>query len=116
MTYGNVSSINFMIFYLKFTESKDFPELVYQQPWLSTMKLVIKPGMLFGKPVKSGLVALNLYKVKEFSRGSYLRPHVSFVKERLGFEVDIVQVRYVHDCLITWVEKGLQGSDYNLHS
>ncbi|KAG8090333.1 hypothetical protein GUJ93_ZPchr0011g27788 [Zizania palustris] len=36
------------------------PELVNQHPWLSTMKLVVKPDMLFGKRGKSGLVALNL--------------------------------------------------------
>jgi ATP citrate (pro-S)-lyase len=41
-------------------ESIDFVELVNQQPWLSTTKLVIKLDMLFGKLGKSGLVALNL--------------------------------------------------------
>lgn len=61
----------------KVTQSTDFTELVNQQPWLSTMKLVVKPDMLFGKRGKSGLVALNLdiAQVKEF------------VKERLGVEV-----------------------------
>ncbi|KAF2912216.1 hypothetical protein DAI22_11g239300 [Oryza sativa Japonica Group] len=61
------------------TQSTDFTELVNQQPWLSTMKLVVKPDMLFGKRGKSGLVALNLdiAQVKEF------------VKERLGVEVEM---------------------------
>ncbi|KAI9076110.1 hypothetical protein K1719_041924 [Acacia pycnantha] len=58
------------------TESADFNELVEKEPWLSTSKLVVKPDMLFGKPGKSGLVALNLD----------LAQVASFVIERLGKE------------------------------
>lgn len=59
------------------TESTDFNELVTKEPWLSSMKLVVKPDMLFGKRGKSGLVALNLD----------LAQAAQFVKERLGVEV-----------------------------
>lgn len=51
--------------------------MVNQEPWLSSMKLVVKPDMLFGKRGKSGLVALNL----DFAQV------VEFVKKRLGVEV-----------------------------
>ncbi|KAK4263171.1 hypothetical protein QN277_028626 [Acacia crassicarpa] len=61
------------------TESTDFNELVEKEPWLSTSKLVVKPDMLFGKRGKSGLVALNLN----------LAQVASFVKERLGKEVEM---------------------------
>ena len=59
------------------TESTDFNELAQNEPWLSSMKLVVKPDMLFGKRGKSGLVALNLD----------LAQVATFVKERLGKEV-----------------------------
>ncbi|XP_050276617.1 ATP-citrate synthase alpha chain protein 1 [Quercus robur] len=61
------------------TESTDFNELAQNEPWLSSMKLVVKPDMLFGKRGKSGLVALNLD----------LAQVVTFVKERLGKEVEM---------------------------
>ncbi|WVZ13197.1 hypothetical protein V8G54_017727 [Vigna mungo] len=59
--------------------STDFTELQEKEPWLSSSKLVVKPDMLFGKRGKSGLVALNL----DFAQV------VSFVKERLGKEVEM---------------------------
>jgi len=61
------------------TESTDFNELLEKETWLSTSKLVVKPDMLFGKRGKSGLVALNL----DFAQV------VTFVKERLGKEVEM---------------------------
>ncbi|XP_026381865.1 ATP-citrate synthase alpha chain protein 2 isoform X1 [Papaver somniferum] len=61
------------------TESTDFNELANKEPWLSSSKLVLKPDMLFGKRGKSGLVALNLD----------LAQVASFVKERLGKEVEM---------------------------
>ncbi|XP_057458507.1 ATP-citrate synthase alpha chain protein 2-like [Lotus japonicus] len=61
------------------TESTDFNELAGKEPWLSSSKLVVKPDMLFGKRGKSGLVALNLD----------LADVASFVKERLGKEVEM---------------------------
>ncbi|KAL2666726.1 hypothetical protein AAZV13_01G027000 [Glycine max] len=61
------------------TASTDFTELQEKEPWLSSSKLVVKPDMLFGKRGKSGLVALNL----DFAQV------VSFVKERLGKEVEM---------------------------
>ncbi|KAF3968644.1 hypothetical protein CMV_007490 [Castanea mollissima] len=61
------------------TESTDFNELSQNEPWLSSMKLVVKPDMLFGKRGKSGLVALNLD----------LAQVATFVKERLGKEVEM---------------------------
>lgn len=61
------------------TESTDFNELADREPWLSSTKLVVKPDMLFGKRGKSGLVALNLDSAQV----------VSFVKERLGKEVEM---------------------------
>lgn len=48
-----------------------------KEPWLSSMKLVVKPDMLFGKRGKSGLVALNLDMAQV----------AQFVKQRLGVEV-----------------------------
>jgi ATP citrate (pro-S)-lyase len=61
------------------TESTDMNELVSNEPWLSSEKLVVKPDMLFGKRGKSGLVALNL----DFAQVAV------FVKERLGKEVEM---------------------------
>ncbi|XP_020237523.1 ATP-citrate synthase alpha chain protein 1 [Cajanus cajan] len=61
------------------TECTDFNELAEKEPWLSSSKLVVKPDMLFGKRGKSGLVALNLD----------LAEVASFVKERLGKEVEM---------------------------
>uniref|UniRef100_A0A0D6R3P5 ATP citrate synthase n=1 Tax=Araucaria cunninghamii TaxID=56994 RepID=A0A0D6R3P5_ARACU len=61
------------------TESTDFNELADREPWLSSTRLVVKPDMLFGKRGKSGLVALNLD----------LAQVISFVKERLGKEVEM---------------------------
>lgn len=61
------------------TESTDLNELVEKEPWLSSTQLVVKPDMLFGKRGKSGLVALNLD----------LAQVASFVKERLGKEVEM---------------------------
>ncbi|XP_061366695.1 ATP-citrate synthase alpha chain protein 2-like [Gastrolobium bilobum] len=61
------------------TESTDFNALAEKEPWLSSSKLVVKPDMLFGKRGKSGLVALNLD----------LAEVASFVKERLGKEVEM---------------------------
>jgi ATP citrate (pro-S)-lyase len=61
------------------TESTDINELVSNEPWLSSEKLVVKPDMLFGKRGKSGLVALNL----DFAQFAV------FVKERLGKEVEM---------------------------
>uniref|UniRef100_A0A0E0RC63 ATP citrate synthase n=1 Tax=Oryza rufipogon TaxID=4529 RepID=A0A0E0RC63_ORYRU len=74
-----LAGIDLQILSAQVTQSTDFTELVNQRPWLSTMKLVVKPDMLFGKRGKSGLVALNLdiAQVKEF------------VKERLGVEVEM---------------------------
>lgn len=61
------------------TESTNLNELVEKEPWLSSERLVVKPDMLFGKRGKSGLVALNL----DFAQVA------SFVKERLGKEVEM---------------------------
>lgn len=65
----------FMI--IQVTESTDFNQLVNDETWLSSSKLVVKPDMLFGKRGKSGLVALNL----DMAQVS------EFVKERIGKEV-----------------------------
>jgi len=59
------------------TESTDFTQLVNEQTWLSSSRLVVKPDMLFGKRGKSGLVGLNLD----------LAQVADFVKERIGKEV-----------------------------
>ncbi|KAF5443126.1 hypothetical protein F2P56_035713 [Juglans regia] len=61
------------------TQATDFNELAEKEPWLLSTKLVVKPDMLFGKRGKSGLVALNLD----------LAQVASFVKERLGKEVEM---------------------------
>ncbi|CAL9072495.1 unnamed protein product [Musa textilis] len=61
------------------TQSTDFTEFVNKEPWLSSMKLVVKPDMLFGKRGKSGLVSLNLD----------LAEVAEFVKKRFGVEVEM---------------------------
>ncbi|GAB2265582.1 ATP-citrate synthase alpha chain protein 2 [Dionaea muscipula] len=61
------------------TESTDFRELVNNETWLSSSRLVVKPDMLFGKRGKSGVVALNL-DVAQVAQ---------FVKDRLGREVEV---------------------------
>ncbi|KAG0593022.1 hypothetical protein M758_1G291300 [Ceratodon purpureus] len=61
------------------TKSTDFNKLADEEPWLNSTRLVVKPDMLFGKRGKSGLVALNLD----------LAGVESFVKERLGKEVEM---------------------------
>ncbi|KAG6533652.1 hypothetical protein ZIOFF_007527 [Zingiber officinale] len=68
-----------LVFSLLVTQSTDFAELVNKEPWISSMKLVVKPDMLFGKRGKSGLVALNLD----------LAEIAEFVKTRLGSEVEM---------------------------
>lgn len=62
---------------IQVTQSTDFADLINQQPWLSSSKLVVKPDMLFGKRGKSGLVALNLDVAQV----------AEFVKARLGAQV-----------------------------
>jgi ATP citrate (pro-S)-lyase len=74
-----LANIDLQFLSAQITESTDFTELVNQEPWLSSMKLVVKPDMLFGKRGKSGLVALNL----DFAQV------VEFVKKRLGVEVEM---------------------------
>uniref|UniRef100_A0A0E0MNP4 ATP citrate synthase n=1 Tax=Oryza punctata TaxID=4537 RepID=A0A0E0MNP4_ORYPU len=74
-----LAGIDLQILSAQVTESTDVTELVNQEPWLSSMKLVVKPDMLFGKRGKSGLVALNL---------DLAQVH-QFVKERLGVEVEM---------------------------
>ncbi|XP_038993289.1 ATP-citrate synthase alpha chain protein 2-like [Hibiscus syriacus] len=61
------------------TKSTDFNQLVENEPWLSSQKLVVKLDTLFGKRGKNGLVGLNL----DFSQV------IAFVKERLGKEVEM---------------------------
>lgn len=61
------------------TESTDFTQLVNEQTWLSSSRLVVKPDMLFGKRGKSGLVGLNLD----------LAQVAEFVKERIGKEFEV---------------------------
>uniref|UniRef100_A0A453JXU7 ATP-citrate synthase ATP-grasp domain-containing protein n=1 Tax=Aegilops tauschii subsp. strangulata TaxID=200361 RepID=A0A453JXU7_AEGTS len=74
-----LAGIDLQILSAQVTQSTDFTELSNQEPWLSSMKLVVKPDMLFGKRGKSGLVALNLD----------LAQVRQFVKERLGVEVEM---------------------------
>ncbi|KAJ4775946.1 hypothetical protein LUZ62_014633 [Rhynchospora pubera] len=74
-----LAAIDLDILSAQITESTDFTDLVNTHPWLSSMKLVVKPDMLFGKRGKSGLVALNL----DFAQV------VEFVKKRLGIEVEM---------------------------
>ncbi|OIV93067.1 hypothetical protein TanjilG_20729 [Lupinus angustifolius] len=77
--YKRLSGNDLPIKSAQVTESTDFTELQEREPWLSSSKLVVKPDMLFGKRGKSGLVALNLD----------LAQVASFVKERLGKEVEM---------------------------
>ncbi|CAL0314073.1 unnamed protein product [Lupinus luteus] len=77
--YKRLSGNDLPIKSAQVTESTDFTELQEKEPWLSSSKLVVKPDMLFGKRGKSGLVALNLD----------LAQVASFVKERLGKEVEM---------------------------
>lgn len=77
--YKRISGSELEIKSAQVTESTDFEELVNNEPWLSSTKLVVKPDMLFGKRGKSGLVALNLD----------LAGVAAFVKERLGKEVEM---------------------------
>ncbi|XP_021727061.1 ATP-citrate synthase alpha chain protein 1 [Chenopodium quinoa] len=77
--YKRISGSELPIRSAQITESTDLNELVQNEPWLSSEKLVVKPDMLFGKRGKSGLVALNL----DFSQVT------AFVKERLGKEVEM---------------------------
>jgi len=61
------------------TNSTDLNELADTKPWLSSLRLVVKPDMLFGKRGKSGLVALNLD----------LAQATLFVRDCLGKEVEM---------------------------
>jgi ATP citrate (pro-S)-lyase len=72
-----LASIDLPILSAQITQSTDLTLLLDLHPWLSSMKLVVKPDMLFGKRGKSGLVALNL----DFAQV------VDFVSKRLGREV-----------------------------
>ncbi|KNA08857.1 hypothetical protein SOVF_158940 [Spinacia oleracea] len=74
-----IASIELPICSAQVTGSTDFTELVNEETWLSSSRLVVKPDMLFGKRGKSGLVALNLD----------LAQVAEFVKERIGKEVEI---------------------------
>ncbi|KMT07221.1 hypothetical protein BVRB_6g148560 [Beta vulgaris subsp. vulgaris] len=77
--YKRIAGSQLPIKSAQITESTDLNELVANEPWLSSEKLVVKPDMLFGKRGKSGLVALNL----DFAQVA------DFVKERLGKEVEM---------------------------
>ncbi|KAL2330930.1 hypothetical protein Fmac_018511 [Flemingia macrophylla] len=77
--FKRFSGLDLPIKSVQVTECTDFNELAEKEPWLSSSKLVVKPDMLFGKRGKSGLVALNMD----------LAEVASFVKERLGKEVEI---------------------------
>ncbi|CAL0311890.1 unnamed protein product [Lupinus luteus] len=77
--YKRLSGNDLPIKSAQVTESTDLTGLQEKEPWLSSSKLVVKPDMLFGKRGKSGLVALNLD----------LAQVASFVKERLGNEVEM---------------------------
>lgn len=61
------------------TQSTDFTELVEQNRWLTTSKLVVKPDMLFGKRGKHDLVGLDL-SIAEVEE---------FIKARMGKRVEI---------------------------
>ncbi|KAL9240755.1 hypothetical protein vseg_014938 [Gypsophila vaccaria] len=74
-----LANINLPICSAQVTESTDFTQLVNEETWLSSSKLVVKPDMLFGKRGKSGLVALNLD----------LAQVAEFVKERIGKKVEV---------------------------
>ncbi|RWW74012.1 hypothetical protein BHE74_00018064 [Ensete ventricosum] len=77
-----LASIDLQLCSAQVTQSTDFTELVNKEPWLSSMKLVVKPDMLFGKRGKSGLVSLNLD----------LAEVAEFVKKRFGMEVFIIEI------------------------
>ncbi|KMT15452.1 hypothetical protein BVRB_3g059870 [Beta vulgaris subsp. vulgaris] len=74
-----IANIDLPICSAQVTGSTDFTQLVNDETWLSSSRLVVKPDMLFGKRGKSGLVALNL----DLAQVS------EFVKERIGKEVEI---------------------------
>ncbi|KAK9817084.1 hypothetical protein WJX72_009285 [[Myrmecia] bisecta] len=59
--------------------STDFVELLDNNPWLKSTKLVVKPDMLFGKRGKHDLVGLNL----DFAGVE------DFIKARMGRVVDM---------------------------
>ncbi len=61
------------------TQSTNFTDLIDQNRWLTTSKLVVKPDMLFGKRGKHDLVGLNL-SVAEVE---------AFIKARMGKHVEI---------------------------
>jgi len=61
------------------TQSTNFTELIDQNRWLTTSKLVVKPDMLFGKRGKHDLVGLNL-SIAEVE---------AFIKARMGKHVEI---------------------------
>ncbi len=61
------------------TQSTDFTQLIDQNQWLTTSKLVVKPDMLFGKRGKHDLVGLNL-SIAEVEE---------FIKARMGKRVEI---------------------------
>lgn len=74
-----IAGIDLPICSAQVTGSTDFTQLVNDETWLSSSRLVVKPDMLFGKRGKSGLVALNLD----------LAQVADFVKERIGKEVEV---------------------------
>lgn len=74
-----IANIDLPICSAQVTGSTDFTQLVNDETWLSSSRLVVKPDMLFGKRGKSGLVALNL----DLAQVS------EFVKERIGKEVEV---------------------------
>ncbi|XP_021751821.1 ATP-citrate synthase alpha chain protein 2-like [Chenopodium quinoa] len=74
-----IAGIDLPICSAQVTGSTDFTQLVNDETWLSSSRLVVKPDMLFGKRGKSGLVALNLD----------LAQVAEFVKERIGKEVEV---------------------------
>ncbi|KAG1669380.1 hypothetical protein FOA52_004031 [Chlamydomonas sp. UWO 241] len=60
-------------------EGIDFGELLQQNPWLSTTKLVVKPDMLFGQRGKHDLLGINL----DYGQAQ------TFIKERLNRVVTV---------------------------
>lgn len=72
-----LAGIDLALLSAQITPSTDFAALLDAHSWLSALKLVVKPDMLFGKRGKSGLVALNL----DFAQVA------EFVNKRLGVEV-----------------------------
>ena len=61
-------SVTLPIQAVQVTASTDFRELVEQNEWLRSTKLVVKPDMLFGKRGKHDLVGLKL-SITEVSLG-----------------------------------------------